>query len=242
MKNKIYKFILALNTCLLLCSCAATHTAISKRNLDVETKMSETIFLDPVSPQQRTVFVQIRNTSGNNKLNLEPQIAAAVASKGYTIVQDPKQAHYLLQANVLHANKADMSSADDYLSEGFGGGLLGAGVAAVAGGDGRTVLGAGLVGAAVGIVANAMVKDVYYTLVTDLQISERSDDVLVTESLHSHLKQGSSSHKDIKSSEKNHWKRYQTRIVSTANQVNLNFDEALPQLTAGLSNSISGLL
>ncbi|WP_422491663.1 complement resistance protein TraT, partial [Endozoicomonas sp. ALE010] len=37
-------------------------------------------------------------------------------------------------------------------------------------------------------------------------------------------------------------KKYQTRVVSTANKVNLKFEEALPELKKGLSNSISGLL
>ena len=41
----------------LLSGCAATQVAISKRNLDVQTKMSATIFLDPVKESRRTVFV-----------------------------------------------------------------------------------------------------------------------------------------------------------------------------------------
>ena len=36
-----------------LSGCAASSVLISKRNLDVQTKMSETIFLDPVSPDRR---------------------------------------------------------------------------------------------------------------------------------------------------------------------------------------------
>jgi hypothetical protein len=37
------------------------------------------------------------------------------------------------------------------------------------------------------------------------------------------------------------WKTYQTRIVSTANKVNLEFNEALKSLEDGLVRSISGI-
>ena len=37
------------------------------------------------------------------------------------------------------------------------------------------------------------------------------------------------------------WKTYQTRIVSVANKMNLEFDEAVPALRQGLSQSLAGL-
>ncbi|MCC5698300.1 complement resistance protein TraT, partial [Klebsiella pneumoniae] len=61
-KMKIAVVALALGA-LMLSGCSATHTAISKRNLQVQTKMSDTIFLDPVADDKRTVFIQVRNTS-----------------------------------------------------------------------------------------------------------------------------------------------------------------------------------
>ena len=38
------------------------------------------------------------------------------------------------------------------------------------------------------------------------------------------------------------WKIYRTRVVSTANQVNLEFEEAQAELSKGLVRSLSGLL
>jgi hypothetical protein len=46
-----------------LLGCAAVHTSIAKKDLDVQTKMSDTVFLDPVGQDKKVVFVQIRNTS-----------------------------------------------------------------------------------------------------------------------------------------------------------------------------------
>ena len=43
------------------------------------------------------------------------------------------------------------------------------------------------------------------------------------------------------SSTRSEWKTYQTRIISTANQVNLEFEEAREALSQGLANSIGGL-
>jgi hypothetical protein len=36
--------------------CGAATTAIEKRNLEVQTKMSESIFLEPVAPQKQIVL------------------------------------------------------------------------------------------------------------------------------------------------------------------------------------------
>ncbi|HIP56097.1 MAG TPA: complement resistance protein TraT, partial [Arcobacter sp.] len=38
------------------------------------------------------------------------------------------------------------------------------------------------------------------------------------------------------------WKKYRTRVVSVANQVNLNFKEAQPELVKALVKSISGII
>jgi hypothetical protein len=37
------------------------------------------------------------------------------------------------------------------------------------------------------------------------------------------------------------FKKYRTRVVSTANKVNLEYEEAAPALTQGLAKSLSGL-
>jgi hypothetical protein len=37
--------------------CAAIHTSIAKRDLDVQTRISSAIFVDPVSRDKRTVYV-----------------------------------------------------------------------------------------------------------------------------------------------------------------------------------------
>ena len=88
-------------TLLLLTSlggCAAVHTSIAKADLDVQTQMSDSVFLDPVGQEKRTIFIQVRNTSDKPNFDIESSLKTAIAAKGYRILQDPDKAHFMLQA------------------------------------------------------------------------------------------------------------------------------------------------
>jgi hypothetical protein len=231
---------------LLLVACGATTTAISKRNLDVQTKMTETIFLDPVAPDRRTVFIQVRNTSDKPDFDIEPAVRSAIESRGYRVVDDPTAAHYLLQANVLQAGRSSDDAAENTFAGGFGsmilGGAAGAGAGRVLSESPSVIIGGALAGAAISAVADAFVQDVTYSIISDVQISERAaEGVTVTESAHQDLSQGTSGSRVLSSTETSDWKRYRTRVMSKANKVNLEFEEAAPDLVAGLTRSISGM-
>lgn len=231
----------------LFAGCAATQVAIAKRDLDVQTKMSATVFLDPVKEADRTVFVQVRNTSDQQSLDMAPEITMAIANKGYRVVTDPDLAHYMLQANVLQVGKVSPTAAQSALRGGYGGALgAGMGVAAAAYATGHNnsqgLMAAGLLGAIGDTVAGAMVKDVYYSITTDIQIKERAKSGTVVDVKSNHiLAQGTSGSSQSTFSEQTDWKTYQTRIVSTANKVNLEFDEASPAIRSGLVRSLAGL-
>ena len=233
---------LLIATALALSGCAATQVAISKRDLDVQTKMSATIFLDPVKPDQRTVYVQVRNTSDQQTMDLNPDIAEGVAGKGYQVVDDPDQAHYILQANVLYVGKSDPTANALTLQSGYGGAAAGALAGFAGGGGGRGIIAAGLLGGISDTVSGALVKDVYYTITTDIQIKERADSGLQAMAATEHnLQQGTSGGTQVTYTEQTDWKTYQTRIVSVANKMNLEFDEAAPALRQGLTRSLAGL-
>lgn len=226
--------------------CSAMNTAIKKKDLDVQTKMSETIFLEPVAPEQKVVYFDIRNTS-DKEINVKEAIASSFLNRGYKITQNPKEATYMLQGNILKVGKSDLRESQSYLSSGFGAGVTGAAVGAAAGyamtGSGRTGAALGLAGAALGFVGDALVKDVMYVMVTDLQIRERPlEGEVVTQTQQANLAQGSSTttKQDIKGG-KVEWKTYRTRIVSTANKMNLEFAEAQPVLESALARSMSGI-
>jgi hypothetical protein len=231
---------------LLASGCAATATGLGKRNLEVQTKMTDTIFLEPVSPQDRTVFVQVRNTSDKADFDIAEAVKASIAERGYRVVERPEQAHYLLQANVLQVGRVSPTAAEQTFAGGFGGTLIGGAVGAagarIASDDPRALIAGGLAGAATSGIADALIEDVTYTVITDVQLSERAGEgVLVTERLDQNLRQGSGGGRIISATEIHDWKRYQTRIMSTANRTNLDFEDAAPQLVTGVTRSISGI-
>ncbi|MCL5966856.1 MAG: complement resistance protein TraT [Deltaproteobacteria bacterium] len=223
--------------------CAATQLALEKKDLDVQTKMSETIFLDPVGPDKKTVFVDIKNTS-DKEVNIASDVAGAIAAKGYKVVQDPNQAHYLLQANILSVAKTDPSALQSVIGAGYGGavfgGAVGAGIGAATGRSWGSTAAGGIIGGIAETVAGALVKDVYYAMITDVQISERSS-APVSQVMTSNLTQGTQTTVQQQAEGTTNWKRYRTRIGTSANQVNLKFEEALPEIQKGLCKCIGGL-
>ena len=232
--------------CLALTACSAATTAISKRDLDVQTRMSDSIFLEPLPPARRTVFIQVKNTSDREDFNIENDVKAEILKRGYQLVDNPERAHYMLQANVLQAGKSSVTAAEDAFASGFGGALFGAAVGAAgtraATKDTGSIIGGGLIGAAVESAAGAFVQDVTYSAITDIQVSERATDgAVITESFEQDLGQGTGGSRIVRAESTSGWKRYRTRVMSVANQANLEFEDAAPQLVAGLTRSIAGV-
>lgn len=232
---------------LIIGGCSAPHTVIKKRNLNVQTQMSKTIFLEPVAPAKRIIFVDIRNTSDKD-LPIKQLIHQKIIEDGFQITEDPEQANYMLQANVLSVEKSDLRSAASMLEAGFGGAFLGSTISHMGRHNSRQEASREsakgmLIGATVALVADALVDDVLYTMVTDLRVRERpQDDEVITQTEKSRLSQGNSTKQKQRITRGTvKWKSYETRIVSTANQVNLEFEDARDVLMQGLVRSISGI-
>lgn len=228
-------------------ACSTTATLLEKRNLDVQTKMSDTIFLDPVSPSKQTVFVQIRNASDKPSFDIKQDVVAAVTNRGWRVINDPEQAHFMLQVNVLSVGKSDKTAAERAMGMGYGGVLasaaMGVGVSAVTGGEGRNAGAAGLALGAADFVGGLLVKDVYFAAITDIQLSARvRPGQKISVSGQQNLSQGNSGGEQVTYQEEIDWKRYRTRVLSSANKANLDWEEAQPALVQGLSQVISGLM
>ncbi len=226
--------------------CAATQVAIEKKDLKVETLMSDTIFLDVEKNLPRTVYVDIRNASDKDFDLLGP-VTAKLSQRGYTVVADPATASYILQVNILQVGQADPSALRSSVYSGYGGalagGLAGAVIGATTGrGSGVYYGGAlgGLVGGAAEMVAGSLVKDVTFSIITDVMVSEKTKDP-VYESQQAHLAKSKGTTVTQAIQKTSDRQRYQTRIASSANKVNLKFEEALPALQDGLARSIAGI-
>ena len=227
---------------LALAGCAATYTGLRYNDLKVENKMSASIFLEPVAPGQRTVYVQVRNTS-DKPFDVRGDIMSSVMAAGYKIVDDPNKANYMLQANILSVGLTDESALEKASLAGFGGVAMGAGAGALLGGSraGAGAVVGGLAAGAAELVSGALVKVNTYGVITDIQLSERVHGA-VSQEFKSSLKQGTARTTTTQTSASTtDWKKYQTRIVSSARQTNLTWEEAYPALRQGIGRAIGGL-
>jgi hypothetical protein len=250
MSNKLSKYLIIIGLSMVvianLVGCSATSKVIKHGKLEVETKMSDTIFLDPIEEGKKIVFLQVRNTTDKEGLDIESNLKNAIQSKGYIVTGNPKESNIMIQVNILQAGKSAHQDPFNSLRGGYGGTLEGVLGGAMLGGafsgSGRDMIGLGLLGGVAGTIMDAAVEVVQYSMITDLQISERADGEFVTETSDASLKQGSSGYKKSSLESKTNWKKYQTRIISVAKKVNLKFEDAQSNLTGGLTKSIAGIL
>ena len=99
-----------------LSACTALHTSVAKRKLDVQTRMSQTVYLDPVEPEQRTIYLDIRNTTAEYQLPLADDVRQFMLKRGYLLVNSPINAQYWLQVNVrtVLKERPDVVLAQEY--------------------------------------------------------------------------------------------------------------------------------
>ena len=227
-----------------LTGCAAISTAIHHGSLKTSSKMSKTIFLDPVSDENKKIYVQVKDTSGKD-VNLKDALVAQLKGEGWDIVHDLGKANDMVQVNVLQAGEAQSPEAVwRSMNGGFGSVLLG-GLAGVAAGYSSDSVGTGLavggVVSGVSWLADQMYSDVTYSMITDIQVSIRAKDGQVTQTTQSDLSQGSQTNMKQTYNQKTDWIRYRARIASVADQANLKFDDAKPELVSGITKQIAGI-
>ncbi|MAZ39413.1 MAG: hypothetical protein CMF49_04770 [Legionellales bacterium] len=222
-----------------LSGCMATQTALNDTSLQTHTKMTDSIFLEPVPSSMKTVYVETRNTSDQQNLSIKSYLVSDLQKKGYKIVGSPTQAHYLLQVNILKAGKVEPNKAKMGVDGTVSGAAVGATAGAIGGSSTDIAVGA-IAGALVGNVANAMFKNIGFIIDTDVQISERAHSS-VHQSSTTTLKQGTSTTQTLTSQNNASWNKYRTRVISSADKMNLKFDQASPYLSKDLANTIANI-
>ena len=243
--GKTGRLLLTFGVATWLGGCAAADTALHHRDLQIQTHMSETIFLAPVAPALKTVYLGARNTSDYPKIDLKAPLALARAARGYRVVDDPEKAHYMLRVNLLQAGPIDNKTKTESLLSKYGEPVLvgggGAVLSRVLGGDVATTVAIGLGLAATDYLANQLVEDVTYSVTADVQLSERP--VNPVRSTHDeHARHADHPAADIPPVDDNGFKQYRTRALVYAEQMNLKFDDAVPLLVNRLTSSLSNLL
>ncbi|AEA33645.1 complement resistance protein TraT [Hippea maritima] len=227
-----------------LSSCVSTVSTIARgiehAHLEVQAKMSDTIFLEPVKPDQKTIYVEFRNTSQVPMPDLKQMVISKLQEKGYTIVEDPYKAEFWLQGNVLYMGKqSEHMTMAGLLAGGYGGALTG-----LAFGRGWGKVGAVGVGSAVGAAAGAVVGaaihvDTYLGAV-DIQIKQKVNGV-IQKQVNSNLQNGMGTTESTTYKTTTQYQAYRTRIVVQATQTNLNLKKATPVIEDRLAKEIAGI-
>ena len=233
------------------CGCSNTIKAIENKDLDVDAKMSDTIFLDAESLAEAmqgsdgAVFVRVANTSDFQEIDFKALLTEQLTAMGYNVTNNPKNASYLVTANLLYLNEAkEGMSMSSVVQSGFGGAVLGASIAGLSGSSYRGAGTAGLVGGllagAVDGAAGLMWKVDEYIGITDIQIKETVPGGVegVQESSHENgIGTSTNTTRSIKSDKQ----EYRTRIAVCAKQTNIDRTEACSVITDRLASQISGL-
>ena len=238
--KKILKTVFILAIILIIVLSSTIHTIISKRNLEVQTKMSNTIWLEPVDTEQKTIFVKISNTSDKD-LDIESKVLTALKTKGYKIVKEPSEAKYSLQVNILNVEKSNLNDANGSgFSEVFMAAGIGSILATQSPEDRANIVGLGMASATLAKISSAFVKDVVYAMITDVLVSEKIGKNVQVTTVNT-VNQGISGTRTSTSSETSDIEKYSTRVLSTANKVNLKFENAMPVLEDELVKVITGI-
>lgn len=216
--------------------------------------MSDTIWLTPVRSSLKTIFVDIKNTSGENKFDCNQDIRQALILKGYAMIDDPDQAQFILQANVLSLEKQQGGQYSKVNGSGaLIGTVLGAGTGAAIGSgiSSSHAMGGAAMGGLFGLLVGSMIEHAeqekamsqgLFKFNVNIMVSEKAKNVRET-SDHScgiRYQQGKGGSIAINFNEQTNRKKYQTDLAVKTN-AEMPFEEAVILLKADVVKAIAGI-
>ena len=237
---------------------------VQQRSYKTNVRMSQSVFIDPVKKELRTVFISSKNTSGQ-PINLEQSLSNELQAKGYKIVDDPDEATYILMVNVLYC---DRKQENNVAGAALGAGAIGAGVSGYNNGGAGQAIGVGLGAAVIGGLIGKATEDTIYQMQVDILIKERTKGSVLTQNStvagQASVRDGKKSgfvnsfggdvrntnatgqiNSNIANDKTQYYeeerKEYKTVMLAEATKMNLTLQEATPILEKQISNQIAGL-
>ncbi len=218
----------------------ATNGGTQVGNARIATRMSSTIFLQPVAPRKRVIFVAGHNTSSVRNLQLPAYLREALRQKGYHLTTNPDQAEYILQYNLRYLGRENKNhTIQGAIAGGFGGAILENAVAGGGYASGGQTLRAGIIGAGIGALVGYLANETRYMMVVDIQVEQRNPGARTR--THTTAREGLGNFTTSSSAGAKGWQIYRTRLVGEAAGHRLNFSYVQPALTRTIANSIAGI-
>ena len=244
--NKIIKATVLGSTVMFgLSSCMTASSYYSHKDLVVESKMSNTVYFNPPKDGQKVIFVEIRNTTKEDLSGFTKMVNGKLEKGGWTVTDNLDNAYYQLRVNILQAGEVkNPAEANAFINQGVGSLAGGAMVGTIAGLAGSGIASAGIAGIAVAgadYVGQQVYKDKAYSVVTDIQVGEKLDGTTVQHTSTSTISNGSSGNTEQFFKQDSNWHNELVRVGSVADQINLEFKDAIPVLKSGLADEITGI-
>ncbi len=215
---------------------STSASGLSSNGVNLSTKMSASVFLQPVAPQNKIIYVSVRNTSTAMGLNFRQELVSGLIGEGYAITNDPAKAYFMLMSNILYIGKKTKSyTMAGALAGGFGGALIGSRYKSTTG-----VVAGGVIGALLGAAIASAFQKKSYVMVVDIQIQERQKGSYTTNGTSTSEGLGNST--TTYSAGVKNWAIYRDRIVSQAEAVNLQFNTAEPLLKRQIAHAVANLM
>jgi len=205
----------------MLSGCATTRMAIRNGELATKTEMSQSVFLELRGSPPPTVYVSESSSLGED-IAVRERLEVDLQARGYTLVDEPDYATYILQLNHLSMVESELDDGEtlnDAIQQAWIAGA-GAGVAAIILGQEGAADEIGLVVGVLAFLLDSHSKNVAHTLTTDVLVTEVAP-----------FGEGGGEPR-----------RHETRIVSAASKMNLGREDAVPAVAGELSRALAGLL
>lgn len=240
--------------------CLPTVSAIQNREMTVQAKMSETVFLNPeILEKKKKVFIRFTNTSDAQEIDISQSLRQIITGKGMTVVDKASNADYFVTVNLLYMGlEREDLTADGMLAGGFGGVLAGTAIASNNQAVGGII--GGLGGMAAGAAIGSLFKIDEYIGAMDVQIKEpapKGYKATVTEGntdgSNSYKSKGSILSRSTTTNSNNIKNRivttevndtradHRTRIVASVKQTNIDKNEAMKLVAGKMAIQVGGM-
>lgn len=224
-----------------LCSCASTAKLISNSSLKTKVVMTDPVFLS-LTPKAKTCIVKVTNTSDLKGVMLAPVLRNRLIKEGFTIVDDPAKASYIVQANITSFTARSDSAAKDMSIAGtIISGTAGAALASTSADVVPFAIAGAIVGNVGGAVIGSMFSVDYVQGTVDLQIQEKADS-LVRGTVRTEARQGTSTTVSTEQAYRSEFQTYRTKFIISAHRTNINLEEAVAEITNKLADQIAGVM
>jgi len=230
----------------LLCACSGLEVAMENKDVSVLSSLDNVPFLD-AQPGQK-VYVKIQNFSEYPELGqLSSIVGQKYQQRGFVLTHSPDEADWIIEAKIVNIKKEDYSAREIKGGSSSESAITGAGVGGTAGFLSGGDLRSGLVGALIGgvlsgaadLTVNSWVKLGYLTIVTDIQVRERTQ--AVETEITSTQKIGNVEEK-VKGNIESNWMKYRFQALTRAKKANLKWEDCKDKMVEEISRILASLL